>query len=174
MQPGRTIKRHGAARYTRLGLVAVLGLSLQACSTMDNQSHMTRPAPANSNNSTYHAVSVPDSANYYYQSAWGIDNLSVRLAASGNLVRFSYRVTDAKLAATLADKHAAPYLVDYRSGRVLQIPVLEQVGALWQTNDLQAGRNYWMAFSNKGRPVRTGDRVTVVVGAFHADGLLVE
>jgi hypothetical protein len=31
-----------------------------------------------------------------------------------------------------------------------------------------------MAFSNKGRPVKRGDRVSVVIGAFHADGLVVD
>jgi hypothetical protein len=31
-----------------------------------------------------------------------------------------------------------------------------------------------VVFSNKGNLVRPGDRVNVMIGAFHADGLLVE
>jgi hypothetical protein len=31
-----------------------------------------------------------------------------------------------------------------------------------------------MAFSNKGNLVRPGERVNVIIGKFHADGLLVE
>jgi hypothetical protein len=33
---------------------------------------------------------------------------------------------------------------------------------------------YWMAFSNTGRPVKRGDRVTVVIGNFQAQGLNVD
>jgi len=33
---------------------------------------------------------------------------------------------------------------------------------------------YWMAFSNKGRLVKRGDRVDVVIGQFRAEGLTVE
>jgi len=45
---------------------------------------------------------------------------------------------------------------------------------LWQTVGLENGKQYWMTFSNKGEPVHVGDRVSVVIGNFHADGLLVE
>jgi len=31
-----------------------------------------------------------------------------------------------------------------------------------------------MAFSNSGRRVRPGDRVDIVIGPFHANGLVVE
>jgi len=31
-----------------------------------------------------------------------------------------------------------------------------------------------MAFSNKGRPVKKGDHVDVVIGQFHAQGLVVD
>jgi hypothetical protein len=31
-----------------------------------------------------------------------------------------------------------------------------------------------MAFSNKGRPVKRGDRVDVVIGKFRAEGLVVD
>jgi hypothetical protein len=31
-----------------------------------------------------------------------------------------------------------------------------------------------MVFSNKGNLVKPGDRVNVVIGTFHADGLMVE
>ena len=31
-----------------------------------------------------------------------------------------------------------------------------------------------MAFSNKGNYVKDGDRVNVIIGSFHADGLLVQ
>jgi hypothetical protein len=36
------------------------------------------------------------------------------------------------------------------------------------------GMSYWMAFSNSGRRVRPGDRVSVEIGTFRAVNLLVE
>lgn len=153
-------------------LVAFL-LACTACSTLpENASVNTGPKV-----STYHPIGHPDSASYYYQSVWGVDNLLVRVAASGSLVRFSYRVTNPKLATVLADKHAKPALYDPRSRAVLEIPVLEQVGPLWQAAvemKMEKGKEYWMTFSNKGQPVKPGDRVTVVIGSFRAVGLMVE
>ena len=51
---------------------------------------------------------------------------------------------------------------------------MDKVGPLRQTGALQAGQDYWVAFSNKGNLVKPGDRVDVIIGRFHADGLLVE
>jgi hypothetical protein len=51
---------------------------------------------------------------------------------------------------------------------------VDQVGQLRQVSAPASGRSYWMAFSNKGRLVKPGDRVSVVVGKFRADGLVVE
>ena len=113
-------------------------------------------------------------AGNFYGARWGVQDLNVRYTASGSLIRFSYRVADPALAKPLVDKVNTPFLLGQRSHAVLQVPVMEKVGPLRQTNDLAAGKEYWVAFSNKGNLVHPGDRVNVVIGAFHADGLLVE
>ena len=46
--------------------------------------------------SPFHTASLPIRAKDYYESIWGVDNLLVRRTASGNLIRFSYRVTDSR------------------------------------------------------------------------------
>ena len=74
----------------------------------------------------------------------------------------------------LGDKKFTPYMIGQRSRVVLQVPVMDKVGTLRQATTPQAGQEYWMVFSNKGNYVRPGDRVNVVIGAFHADGLLVD
>jgi hypothetical protein len=51
---------------------------------------------------------------------------------------------------------------------------MEKIGQLRQSAPPEVGRSYWMAFSNKGRLVKRGDRVNVVVGPFRADGLVVD
>jgi hypothetical protein len=124
--------------------------------------------------SPYHPVSVPTSAKNYYEAAWGVDNLLVRRTASGNLIRFSYRVTNPVPAKALGDNHATPYLYGQRSRAVLHIPVMDKIGQLRQTGMGESGKEYWMVFSNKGDLVKSGDRVNVIIGTFHADGLMVE
>ena len=133
------------------------------------------PAPAATRKtSPYNPVHPPSSAKDYYQSVWGVDNMLVRETASGNLIRFSYRVTDPARAKALGDKHATPLLYGQRSQAVLHIPVMDKIGQLRQTGAPEVGQKYWMVFSNKGNLVRSGDRVNVVIGSFHADGLVVE
>src|SRR5437016_249995 len=92
----------------------------------------------------------------------------------GEVVRFTYRVLDADKAKTLNDKKAEPFLIDPRAQVKLVVPSLEKVGQLRQSSTPQAGKSYWMAFSNKGRLVKRGDRVSVVIGRFRADGLVVD
>ena len=115
-----------------------------------------------------------NSATDYYQAVWGVDNLLVRRTASGNLIRFSYRVTDPVRAKLLGDEHATPYLYGQRSRAVLHVPVMDKVGKLRQTGTAESGKEYWMVFSNKGDLVKSGDRVNVTIGSFHADGMMVE
>jgi hypothetical protein len=65
-------------------------------------------------------------------------------------------------------------LIDPEAGVKLVVPSLEKVGQLRQSSTPETGKSYWMAFSNKGRPVKRGHRVNVVIGHFHADGLVVD
>jgi hypothetical protein len=113
-------------------------------------------------------------AGEYYRMIWGVDSLGVKWTESGEMIRFSYRALDPDKAKALNDKKSEPALVDPSAGVSLVVPSMEQVGALRQSADPEAGKSYWMAFSNKGRLVKRGDRVNVVIGQFHADGLVVD
>ena len=113
-------------------------------------------------------------AGTYYKAVWGVDSLVVRWAESGEMIRFSYRVVDPDKARALNDKKSDPSLIDPKAGVQLVVPSMEKVGQLRQSADPEEGKSYWMAFSNKGRLVRRGDRVTVVVGQFRAEGLVVD
>lgn len=113
-------------------------------------------------------------AGTYYRLVWGIDDLVVRWGESGEVVRFSYSVLDANKAKALNDKRSEPSLIDPERGVSLVVPTMENIGQLRQSAPPENGKAYWMVFSNKGRLVRRGDRVSVVIGAFHADGLVVD
>ncbi len=124
--------------------------------------------------SRYHSDRFPKRAGLYYETIWGVDSLRVKTVESGELVRFTWRVLDADKAKTLHDKKLEPSLIDPQAGVKLVVPSLEKVGQLRQTGTPQAGKSYWMAFSNKGRRVKPGDRVTVEIGHFQAVNLVVE
>jgi len=124
--------------------------------------------------SPYRPVKLTANAKNYYVAAWGVDKLKVSYTSSGNLIRFSYRVTDPERAKILGDKKATPYLLGQKSRALLQIPVMDKVGQLRQTGTPIVGQEYWMVFSNKGNLIKPGDRVNVMIGSFHADGLMVE
>jgi hypothetical protein len=117
---------------------------------------------------------MPMQAQRYYEGVWGIDSLTVKYTESGELIRFSYHVLDAGKAAALNDKHAEPALIDPQAGVQLVVPQMEKIGQLRQSGVPVSGKQYWMAFSNSGRRVRPGHRVDVQIGAFHAQGLVVE
>ncbi len=89
-------------------------------------------------------------------------------------MRFSYRVLDPDRASALNDKRAEPSLIAPRAGVKLVVPAMEKIGQLRQTGAPEVGKAYWMAFSNKGRRVKKGDRVDVVIGLFRAPGLVVD
>ena len=113
-------------------------------------------------------------AGLYYSTAWGVDSLSVKLVESGQLVRFSYRVVDPEKARVLNEKQSDAKLDDPQAGVSLVVPTMEKVGPLRQTQAPEAGRSYWMTFSNKGRSVKRGDRVDVLIGQFKASNLVVD
>jgi hypothetical protein len=132
------------------------------------------PVASTPRHSPYLPVNLPQHAKNYYGLVRGIDNLSVRHTASGNLIRFSYRVTDPVAAHLLGEKTATAYLYGEASHTLLEIPVMDKIGPLRQTGPLEVGQEYWMVFSNKGNPIKAGDRVDVFVGSLHIDGLIVK
>ncbi|HUD63106.1 MAG TPA: hypothetical protein VMQ17_00935 [Candidatus Sulfotelmatobacter sp.] len=113
-------------------------------------------------------------AGTYYRLVWGIDGLSVKWAEGGEVIRFTYQVIDPGKAKMLNDKKIEPSLTDEQAQVKLIVPQMDKVGKLRQTSDPVPGRTYWMLFSNKGGHVKRGDRVSVVIGKFRADGLVVD
>jgi len=113
-------------------------------------------------------------AEMYYEGVWGVDELRVKTAESGQLVRFNYRVVDPAKAAALNDKKMEPELWDAQARVKLSVPQMEKVGKLRQESSPKTGMTYWMAFSNPTLAVKRGHRVDVVIGSFHAANLVVE
>lgn len=138
------------------------------------------PAPAASASAPAAATAAHESGHFpkreqaYYQLFFGVDSIAAKAVESGELIQFSYRVLDAEKARPLNDKTNEPVMFDPAIKAKLIIPSLEKVGQLRQSSTPEAGKSYWMAFSNPGRVVKRGDRVSVTIGQFHIEGLVVE
>ena len=121
-----------------------------------------------------HTSALPKRERTYYEVFWGVDQLRVKAVESGELIKFSYRVVNAEKAKPLNEKTNEPALYDPAIRAKLVVPSLEKVGQLRTSSTPEAGRIYWMAFSNPGRVVKRGDRVNVVIGQFQIAGLPVQ
>ena len=105
---------------------------------------------------------------------WGIELVAMRSTAAGHMVDFRYRVLDAEKAAPLFKCQTKPYLVDQKTGKVLAVPNTAKIGSLRNSNKPQEGRIYWMFFGNHTRLIKQGSEVTVVIGEFKVENLVVE
>jgi hypothetical protein len=162
-----------------IGSAGVLGAADKSAasgeqSTSQPQTSTTASAPGKSSAPVRYLPSPPRRALMYYEGIWGIDELKVKYTESGEMVRFSWRVVNPQRAKLLNDKKTEPFLIDLQAGVKLVVPTMEKVGQLRQSSTPEAGKSYWMAFSNSGRRVKRGDHVDVVIGKFRTEGLVVE
>lgn len=153
---------------------ALLGSAMASPSSAQSAPE-NAPKTVNASVPAHYRPNLPSKrAGEYFGLIWGVEGLSVKAVESGALIRFSYRVLDPSKAGILNDKQIDAFLDAPSLGVRLSIPSLEKVGQLRQGATEEAGRSYWMAFSNPRRTVKRGDHVNIVIGQFHADGLVVE
>ena len=105
---------------------------------------------------------------------WGIEITALRMTAYNHMVDFRFRVLDAKKADSLFVRQTKPYLLDQKTGKVLAVPNTAKIGPLRNSNTPQEGRIYWMFFGNHTGLVQAGNKVTVVIGEFKVENLVVE
>lgn len=161
----------------RIAFVVLTGIVTSAATLAQTKSQPSAQGSSRANSAPrphYQPDRFAGRAGRYYSLLWGVEDLTVKWAEQGEIVRFSYRVLDPAKAKTLNDKALEPSLIDPQAGVKLVVPALEQVGILRQSSTPIEGKVYWMAFSNSGRRVKRGDRVTIQIGAFSAVGLVVD
>jgi len=108
------------------------------------------------------------------EEQWGIEITSLRLTANGHMLDYRYRVLDAEKATDLFKRQIKPYLIHQASEKVMAVPETAKLGPLRNSNIPQEGKIYWMFFGNAGKIVQPGDKVTVVIGEFRVEDIVVE
>lgn len=110
----------------------------------------------------------------YLKRQWGVEIMHVRQTAAGYMLEFRYRVLDAEKAKPLFERQTKPLLTHAETGAKLIVPTPAKTGALRNSNPPVAGSAYWMFFANPGKLVQPGHHVSVEIGAFRAEGLVVQ
>jgi integrase len=109
----------------------------------------------------------------YFKRNWGVEIVGIKPVTSGYMLALRYKILDAEKAKQLNDRNAKAYIIDEASGIRLAVPAMEKVGELRSGTKPEVDRIYFMVFGNPGKLVKSGSRVTLVVGNFRADGLIV-
>jgi hypothetical protein len=116
----------------------------------------------------------PDSPAANPEKTFGITIVSLRPTAGGHMLDLRFRVVDPEKARVILDKNKKAYLLDDRTGKTLPVPVTK-AGSMRQTTlKPQEGRIYFALFSNPNRMVTEGGSVSLLIGNFRKDGIMVE
>lgn len=110
------------------------------------------------------------------EEKWGVRLIGMRLGASGYMLDFRFYIIDEEKALPLFDHRIKPHIIAEKSNIKLPVPMAAKVGALRPTNrgkNIKAGKNYYMIFGNPDRHVKVGEMVTVVIGDFLVEHLVV-
>ena len=121
-----------------------------------------------------HEEGAGETAAAQLAETWGIEVASIRLTAHAHMIDYRYKVLDAGKADDLFKRQIKPQLIHQETGRVLVVPDTAKVGPLRNSSTPQEGRIYWMFFGNAGNLVEAGDKVTVLIGDFVVEDLVVE
>jgi hypothetical protein len=121
------------------------------------------------------AAPAADRINADLEAEWGIRVVSLRQTANGHLLDFRYRVVDPEKAKSLLRREDKPVLIDEASGKRFPVPQMPKIGALRQSSLApEAGKVYFILFKNPFGLLKSGSKVTVVIGNFKAEHLVVD
>jgi hypothetical protein len=110
-----------------------------------------------------------------FSDTLGIRIESLRLTASDYMLDMRYRVIDPEKAALILNRKEHPRIEVQRSGAILGVPVSYKLGPIRQTTlDPNPDRIYFTFFANPGHHVQRGDTVTLLLGDYRAENIVVQ
>ena len=105
----------------------------------------------------------------------GVRVIGIRRTAANYMLDFRYRILDKHKVAELMDRKIKPQLLVEKNGAILMVPVTSKLGPLRQSAKFaKENKNYFMFFANPGRSVKPGDLVTVTIGDFKKEHIVVQ
>jgi hypothetical protein len=110
----------------------------------------------------------------YMKRTWGVEVMWVREASAGYMLEYRYKVLDAEKAKPLFDRQIKPELIDEKTGGRIGVTTPAKIGALRNSNLPVEGKTYWMFFTNPGRTIKPGDAVSIQIGDYLQEHLIVQ
>jgi len=160
---------HSRTRAGLLTILALLVISVLAASPSIYATHAGEEAVTTEAD----AMTEAEAKASEIAKQWGIEITSIHLTANDHMIDYRYRVLDAEKAADLFKRQIKPQLIHQETGKVLAVPETAKLGPLRNSNTPQEGKIYWMFFGNGGKLVQAGDEITVVIGDFRVEDLVV-
>ncbi len=139
-------------------IVAVL---IAGCATAP-----TAPSPPSGQEREVPAASVEETT--------GVEVVSLRRTAAGRMLDFRFRVIDPEKAAPLLSRGTPAYLFDPATGAKMPVPNTKIGNMRQTTRKPEKGRIYFMFFDAAGQQVKSGDKITVVIGEHRFENLTVQ
>ncbi len=101
--------------------------------------------------------------------------MSLRLSSAGHMIDFRYRILDSEKAKYLMNKELKPYIIDPETDNKFFVPSYPKVGSMRAVSvEPKLGRSYFILFSNTNGLMKTGKKVTVVIGDLKIKGLKIQ
>ena len=105
----------------------------------------------------------------------GIEVVRIKPAANGMMLDLRYRVIELEKAREMIRQTTPITLIDQASGTILSIPNMAKVGKLRNLpNSDDTWKIYWIFFGNPDGMVKTGSKVTLVIGDVQIKDIIVE
>jgi hypothetical protein len=109
------------------------------------------------------------------ESLAGVEVVAVRLTAAGRMLDFRYRVTDPAKASALLNRKTKAHAIHLPTGKEMGVPRVARVGRMKSSAvEGKKDRVYFLFFDTRGQQVKSGDRVTVVIGEHRFEDLAVQ
>jgi len=106
---------------------------------------------------------------------WGVDNFRVRQTSAGYMLDVRYRVFDKEKAKPLFSRKLHPFVIVEASGVKYGVPASPKVGFLRQApSHITENKEYFLMIANPNKRIKTGDKLTLVIGDFRIAHLTVE
>jgi hypothetical protein len=108
------------------------------------------------------------------ENNFGIKILSLRPTAGGQMLDLRFQVIDPEKAKPVLDKNKKAYILDSKTGKTLPVPVTKAGSMRQATLKPEAGRIYFILFSNPNRMVKEGSSVSLLIGDFKKNDIVVD
>ncbi len=109
------------------------------------------------------------------RDTWGIEIVRLKITAAGHILDLRYRVVDPVKSFPVFDTKIKPVLIDEQTGRDLTIYTAPRIGGMRQkARRPEAGRVYFILFSNPAGLIKEGNKVTLKIEDVKVEHIRVE